>query len=86
MSARKAYPIEQIDPVAIKIARRYKYGQIVKLEIGEGFRVPLADLSYSCADPAGVLRTVAWAYGRDLSRKFRTRTMPDRSVMIYRVA
>lgn len=63
-----------------------KWWQIIELEVGQGFRVPFTDLPYNSSDPTHVVRTSAWLYGKKLGRKFATRTLPNRSVLVVRLA
>lgn len=80
------YKIEDVDLRSFQRRGRrpWKYEQIEELKVGQGFRVPLSDLSYNAIDPAHTVRSIATHYGRKLGRKFRTRRLDD-AVQIVRV-
>ena len=62
-----------------------KYGQILDLEIGQGFLVPWNDLSYNTAAPAKAPQQTAYYWARKLGRRFSTRK-DARGVWIMRTA
>ena len=80
------YPIVDVDLRSFqgRGRRPWKYEQIELLEVGQGFSVPLSDLSYTSIDPAHTVRSTAVHYGRKLGRKFRTRRLDD-AIQIVRV-
>jgi hypothetical protein len=80
----KPYPIEPIDPHTLP-GHYHKYWQLRSLEIGQSLRIPDEDLAYT-SDPGHTVRSAAWWYGKQLGRKFRTRRLPNGSVLVWREA
>lgn len=54
---------------APRARRKWKYGAIEDLKVGEAFMVPYSDLS---SDASNTVRSVASAYSKTLGRNFRT--------------
>lgn len=80
------YDIEEVD-LAAWHSRPHprKYWRMVELEVGQGFRVPFSDIS-TYSDPSHSVRSLASLYGKRLGRRFATRTLPNGSVQVVRLA
>lgn len=77
------YSIETIDISSLR-NRPWKYIAFTKLEVGQGFRVPLSDLSYASGTPSHTVQVSAWYWGKKLGRRFATRRERD-CVLVVRV-
>jgi len=83
-----SYDVENIDLARQREPLRRKFRrwhQLAELAVGQAIRVPESELSRCALDPTGTLRTIAWFYGKQLGRRFRTQRQVNGSVLIYRV-
>lgn len=76
------YEIHQISPEDLSNA--YKYEQIPELNVGEGFLVPWADMSYEAARPGVAVQSIAYYWGKKLGRRYVTKKVKE-GVWIMRV-
>lgn len=65
------YEIQQISPEDLSNA--YKYEQIPELNVGEGFLVPWADMSYEAKRPGVAVQSIAYYWGKKLGRRYATK-------------
>lgn len=68
------------------LPRPWKYEQVLRLEVGQGFVVPWSDLSREALDPGRAVRDAASYWSRRLKRRFNTRSLAERGVMMIRTA
>jgi hypothetical protein len=65
--------------------RPWKYEQLTTLEVGQGLRIPLADLSYKTDHPEHTVRSQASRYGTILGQRLVTRLVPE-AILVIRKA
>ena len=79
------YEVITVDLASFRAGRAWKYGQLDRLQIGQGIHIPLHDLSYKTGDPTRAVRSSASAAGKRLGKKFGCRATGE-GVLIVRFA